>query len=179
MASSDILREMINVAPDQVTAIDNSIDQIDVQIDDLNTQIDGVQNGLCGVAESELLAYIDGTKIPELEIFYGDIELVTGPTFGVIDYTLGNISDWQIIDSTTGSTVYEYLGVHWDGDSTITGKITDYAFGNDYLTRPLIPVGATYGLIPAKANLIFAKGLLQTNANKIEASETTFEEYAS
>jgi len=112
MASSDILREMINVAPDQVTAIDNSIDQIDIQIDDLNTQIDGVQNGLCGVAESDLLAYLGGTKIPELEILYGDIKLETGPTFGVIDYTLGNISDWQIVDSTTGSTVYEYLGVH-------------------------------------------------------------------
>jgi len=179
MASSDILREMINKAPDQVSAIDNSIDQIDVQIADLDTQIDGVENGLCAVAESNLIAYLDGTKVPELEIIYGDIELKTGPTFGTIDYTTGNITDWQIIDSTTGAAVYEYLGVHWDGDLIVTELISNYAFGNDYLTRPLVPVGATYGLKPARANLVFAKGLLQTNANKIDASITVFEDYAS
>ncbi len=66
---------------------------------------------------------------------------------------------------------YEYLGTHWDGDPVITNLITDYAFGNDYLTRPLVPIGATYGLIASRNNLTVAKGILTNNKNKIDQSE--------
>lgn len=175
---SDILRQMIDNVEPQSENLESNIDQVQGQIDDLNEQIDGVQNGLCAVAEAELVSYLDGTKIPELEILHGDLELVTGPNFGTINYTTGNIIDWQVIDSTTGLTVYEYLGINWDGDLIITGKIVDYAFGNDYLTRPL-SISASYGLIPARDNLLAAKSLLETNKAKVDQSETTFEDYAS
>lgn len=176
---SEILRVMIDNVEPQSANLESNIDQVQNQIDALNVEIDGVQNGLCGVAESELISYLNGTKIPALEILYGGdlpYSVSYGPTFGTIDYTTGNITDWQVLDST-GGVVYQYLGVHWDSDVTITQKISDYAFGNDYLTRPLTS-GASYGLIPSRDNLSFAKSLLQENKDKVDASATTFEDYA-
>jgi hypothetical protein len=172
-----VLQDMIDVAPDLEEGLDSSLGQIQEQIDELTIEINGIQNELCDVAETEILAYLNGTKIPELEIVYGDLELVTGPTFGTIGYDTGNISDWTVIDTTTGLDVYEYLGVNWDGDPIITKLITDYAFGNDYLTRP-VTSGATYGLIPSRSNLYTAKSILTNNKNKIHNSITTFADYA-
>jgi len=178
---SEILGQMIDNVEEQSENLASSISQVQEQIDDLSEQIDGVQNGLCGVAQSELVAYLDGTKIPELEIIYGgDIpySFVPGGTFGSIGYGTGNINDWQILDST-GGVVYEFQApaTHWDGDPFITEKINSFAFGNDYLTRPMT-TGATYGLIPAKTNLETAKGILESNKTKIETSKTTFADYA-
>jgi len=179
MSASDILRQMLNNAPDESTEISSSISQIQDQIDDLTDQIDGVQNGLCAVAQSELVAYLDGTKVPELEAIYGDTpySVSYGGTFGTIDYSTGNITDWQVLDST-GGVVYQYSGTHWDSDPYITERITNYTFGNDYLTRPLTS-GATYGLIPAKTNLQTAKAILQENKDKIDNSENILKNYAS
>lgn len=182
MAASDTLREMINAAPDQVTAIDNSISQLDTQISDLNTQIDGVQNGMCAVAESNLTFYLNNTKLAAIEALYGNgsnepFSVEYGANYGTINYTTGGISDFRIID-VTGNVEYEYSGTNWDGDSTITQLITDYDFGNDYLTRPYTS-GATYGLIPARDNLVFAKSLLQENSDKISDSIGAMENYAS
>lgn len=180
---AEILREMIDNVESQSENLQSNIDQIGQQIDDLNEQIDGVQNGLCGVAESDLTGYLDGTKLVELEILYGDPTSIPftvnyGPEYGTINYTTGGITDFEVIDSS-GNVEYEYLGTHWDGDLVITNLITDYAFGNDYLTRPLIPIGATYGLIASRNNLTVAKGILINNKNKIDQSEITFEDYAS
>lgn len=183
MATPDeILREMIDNVESQSANLESNIDQVDQQIDDLNEQIDGVQNGLCGVAESELTGYINGTKLPEIEALYGTpisipFSVNYGPNYGTISYTTGGITDFEIVDSS-GNVEYEYLGTNWDGDPSITKWISDYAFGNDYLTRPLIPIGATYGLIASRDNLNIAKGLLTNNKNKIDQSETTFEDYA-
>ncbi len=178
---AEILREMIDNVEPQSENLDSNIDQISLQIDALNVEIDGVQNGLCGVAESDLIAYLDGTKIPELEILYGNLELETGPTFGTIGYGTGNITDWQVIDSTTGSAVYKYLGINWDGDPYITKLISDYAFGNDYLWRPLIGSGlgseASYGLYPTISNLGVGRGYQVQNKSKIDASIDTFTRY--
>jgi hypothetical protein len=180
---SEILGQMIANVESQVDNLDSSIGPVQEQIDALNVEIDGVQNGLCEAAASDstgLVAYLIDTKIPELEILYGGelpYSFDYGPTFGTINYTTGNITDWQILDST-GGVVYEYLGTNWDSDLYITQKISDYAFGNDYLTRPMT-TGATYGLIPARDNLNTAKGILNSNKSKVEASETTFADYAS
>ena len=67
---SDKLREMINNISLQSEALTESLEQIDEQITELNEQIDAIQNGVCGLAESQLVAYLDGTKIPELELIY-------------------------------------------------------------------------------------------------------------
>jgi len=188
MAAPDILRQMINNAPEQVENIQSSIGQIDLQIEDLDEQIDGVQNGMCGVAESDLTDYLENTKLAEIEGLYGTpsttpFSVEKGANYGKIDYTDGGITDFTIVD-VTGNVEYSYQDVNWDSDATIIGLVEDFAYGNDYLTRPLTPVGipatvATYGLIPSRDNLTFAKGLLQKNSDQIESSITALEDYAS
>jgi len=175
---AEILREMTENVESQSENLASSISQVEAQIDDLEEQIDGIQNGLCGVAESDLIAYLDGTKIPELEIIYGSAPHTVsyGGTFGTIGYGTGNITDWIILDST-GNPVFEYLGTNWDGDAIITQYITDYSFGNDYLTRPLTS-GATYGLIPRRDNLDIALAILEENKVKVDASEDIMDRYA-
>lgn len=176
---SEILSQMIDNVESQSGNLASSISQVQDQIDDLTEQIDGVENGLCTVAETDLTSYLDGTKLTELEILYGGslpYYVDYGANYGEIDYTTGGITDWQIKDDDD-VVVYEYEGTNWDSDPYIIKRVTDYAFGNDYLTRPLTS-GASYGLYPAKANLEIAKALLQENKTKVEASETTFEDYA-
>jgi hypothetical protein len=182
MASSDILRQMINNAPEQVENIQSSIGQIDLQIDDLDEQIDGVQNGMCVPAQNDLTDYLENTKLAEIESLYGNPSTIPfsveyGGNYGKINFTTGGITDFTIVD-VTGNVEYEYSGINWDGDTTITKLVGDFAYGNDYLTKPLTD-GATYGLIPSKENLTFAKGLLQNNSDQIESSITALEDYAS
>jgi hypothetical protein len=182
MPGSDILRGMINSAPEQVQDVQSSISQIESQIDDLDEQITGVQDGLCAVAESDLTSYLEGTKLGEIEALYGTplntpFSVAYGPKYGTINYTNGGITDFTIID-VSGTVEYQYLGANWDSDATIIKLIEDYAFGNDYLTRPLTS-GATYGLLPAKTNYETARDLLQENSDKVDASIGIFEDYAS
>jgi len=182
MPGSDILRGMINDAPAQVADVESSISQIEDQIDMLTDQITGVRDGMCAVAQGDLTSYLETTKLPEIETLYGNplnkpFSVVYGPKYGTINYTTGGITDFTIID-VSGTVEYQYLGANWDSDATIIKLITDHAFGNDYLTRPLTS-GATYGLMPAQSNLDYAKGLLQENADKVSDSIGIFEDYAS
>ena len=177
---AEILQQMIDNIPSQVASITDSIAQIQIQIDDLDEQIDGIENGLCAVAESDLTTYLNGTKLTEIEALYGgDFDppfLVDyGANYGTINYASGGITDWEIIDSLS-VLVYKYEGLNWDQDSTIIKLITDYAFGNDYLTKPLSD-SATYGLKPYKSALTTAKNILGANKTKIENSESIFEDY--
>lgn len=182
MASpKEILGSMVAAADGQINNLDSSISQVDEQIDDITEQIDGVENGMCAVAESDLTDYLDNTKLAEIEALYGDpfntpFSVDYGADYGKIDYTDGGITDFRIIDNT-GNTMYEYGGVNWDSDPDITQWVSDFAFGNDYLTRPLVPVGASYGLYPQLSNLTTAKNILTSNKNKIEASKTAFGDY--
>lgn len=190
---SDKLRQMINEAPDTVDNLNNSIAQIEDIRDEIDEQIDAVEDGLCGVAEQELADYLENTKIPELSTdSTASFRVEYGPTYGTIDYVTGNITDWAVqelqnvvppppdppIPVPTWVDVYVYEGVGWDGDTTVTGYITDYAFGNDYLTRPLTS-GASYGLKPYKASLNDGIDLLTENRDKVDNSITVFEDYAS
>lgn len=170
----EILGQMIAVADEQTANLQTSIDQVQDQIDEYLDEIDGVENGLCGVAETDLTGYLDSTKV--IELSYLDADHVDyGPNYGNIDYTDGGITDFSIID-TTGNIIYKYLGINWDGDTIITKLITDFAFGNDYITRPLTS-GATYGLQPNVDALTDAKSILIQNKNKISNSKTIFEDY--
>ena len=177
---SSKLRSMKNAAPDQAENVQGSIDQVQSQIDELNKEIDAVQNGMCDVAASNLSDYLDSTKLEEFLVVDSSAYVVYGPLYGTIDYDDGGITDFRILDST-GLTMYQYEGVGWDDDTSVQTYIDDFAFGNDYLTRPLItdpPAPASYGLIPNRNNLISAKQLLQRNKNKVAQSETRFERYA-
>lgn len=177
---SDKLRSMINAAPEQVDNLNNSIAQIEDMMVEVSEEIAAIQDGLMNVAESDLVDYLENVKVPELDILHGgQVEVVYGPTFGTSTWgpPKGNISDWTIIDSTTTATVYAYLGVGWDGDTTITTFITDYDFGNDYLWKPLTD-GASYGRYPYYASLNTGKGYLTNNKNKINNSINVFQDYA-
>lgn len=171
------LQNMRDDAPDQVIAIGISISQVEDQIADIQRQIDAVNDELCTAAENGLIDYLNNVKIPELKHLYMAINpiLVTYGNFGTIGYGTGNISNWYIEDSTAG-TIYEYHGINWDDDTSVTNFVTDYSFGNDYLTRPLT-TGATYGLIPTRTNLQTALGILTNNRNKVENSIDVFERY--
>ena len=179
--SKQILGQMVAAAEGQVNNLTDSISQVQSQIDDLTEQIDGVENGQCAVAESDLTDYLENTKLAEIEAAYGTpattpFSVDYGANYGTINYTTGGITDFTIIDDL-GATVYEYGGTHWDSDATITKLVSDYAFGNDYLTRPLVPVGASYGLYPQLSNLTTAKNILTANKNKINSSITSFGDY--
>jgi hypothetical protein len=166
---------MIDDAPDQVDAIDSSLGQIQDQIDELTVQRDGIQDELLTVAENDLTGYLDSTKLVELA--YLDADVVDyGPDYGTVDYTTGGITDWRILD-TTANVIYQYEGINWDNDPTIQQLIDDFAFGNDYITRPLT-TGATYGLNPSISALNDAKSILTANKTQIEDSVDIFEGYA-
>lgn len=172
-AASDKLREMVNNVEDQVEAIDSSITQIQAQIDELNEQDDAIVDGILDVVSPDLETYLEDVKRLE---FPGSIVEI-GATYNVIGY--GNeLTDWALIDSTTLNPVYVYEGVGWDDSTAIIYFVTEWDFGNDYLTRPLT-TGASYGIRPYREALEDAKDLLEENKDKIEASETAFEGFAS
>lgn len=191
MAASDILRQMINDSDDQVTNIESSIGQINDQINDTDVQIDGLENGMCAVAESDMTVYLQGAKLAEIEITSPNVYLVFGGTYGSIAWSdpgpVGNITDWEYrVDlpippppdpppDPPYTVVYSYTP---GDDTTIDDLVNDFDFANNYLTRPLTD-GASYGLKPYKSNLNTAKSLLTQNKNKIAASKTALEDYAS
>lgn len=167
------LGNMQQDAPDQADAIQASIDQLDEQVDELNVQITGITDDLCGAAQSDLEDYLENTKLGELASYDADV-VSYGGDFGSINYDTGGVTDWRILD-TTGNVIYS-LNLNWDGDATIQKLVDDYAFGNDYLTRPLTS-GASYGLIPSRDALLSAKSLLLENKTTVEDSINVFEDY--
>ena len=176
---SDKLREMIADAPDQSDNLASNISQITDIRDEIQEQIDAVTNGLCTPAEQQAVTIIEGTILIDKA---GDY-VTYGGTFGTINYTTGNITDWGIYEVQSvppGSSaipdvlIYSYtLGDYPELDQLVD----DYDFGNDYLTRPLTS-GATYGLDDYKENLNSAIGILTENKDKIDDSITYFEDYA-
>lgn len=193
-----ILGRMRAVADEQAENIQSSIDQVQAQIDEYNEEIDGVSNGLCNVISHDttgtLTLYLDSTKLEEIELLYpevpgtlGPVYIVYGVTYGIIDFDTGNVEDWEfrqdnLLDDPgppPGPPDPEYYVryVYIPGDDIEIDKlVTNFDFGNDYLTRPLT-TGASYGLIPNRDNLISAKALLEQNKNKVEGSKTVFENY--
>ena len=191
----DKLGFMKDAVTEQVENLEGSVAQVEEQIVSFEDDIEGVEDALCAVAESDLADYLDTTKLAEIQALWPAVPLVLGPvyivyggTYGTIDYTTGNITDWEfrqdnlVIIFPAPAPVppyyvrYQYLGIGWDGDTTITDFVNDFAFGNDYLTRPL-DSGATYGLYANKDALSSAKGILETNTVKVDASEAIFVRY--
>jgi len=170
-----VLQDMINDSTSEIEFAEANIASLDEKIDAITVRINGIQNELTSVAESDLTDYLDNTKLAALS-YLGAAYITYGPNYGLIDYDDGGITDFQIYDSTA-NLVYEYNGVNWDGDATIIKLVNDFAFGNDYLTRPL-DSGAMYGMIPYRSALNTAKGILTQNKNKIQASVAVFEGYA-
>jgi len=197
--ASDKLREMTQVAPGQVEEIGNSIGQVEDQITEQTEEIAAVTDAVCTATTDDLTAYLEGDKLTELQALWpavpgslGPVYYVEGGTYGTINYSTGNITDWEFrqdnlvipplpappVPSPAYYVRYAYEGVGWDSDATIIELVDDFAFGNDYLTRPLTS-GASYGMIPYKENLESAKDLLQENQDKVADSIDVFNRYAS
>lgn len=169
---SDKLRSMINSADEEIENIDASITSIDTEVASLQEEFDAIRDGLMTPAANDLLAYLDSTKLIEIEIIHGPgCYVTTGP-----DYDVVGVTDWAILDSTA-VPVYVYLGVGWDGDTIIIAFKDTWDFGYDYLYHPLGTSG-TYGIQPMMDALNNGKATLLGNKTTISDSKTVFENYA-
>ena len=182
---SDKLREMVSDAETNSENLADQISQIENSRDDTTDEISAVENGMCGVDETDMTAYLTNVKLPEFQVAQPTAVLSFGGTYGDIDYSTGNITDWEIYYMTVPVlpatpvkvVLYEYNGTGWDSDSDIITLVDHFEFGNDYLTRPLTS-GATYGLIPYKSNLNSAIDILTENKDKVDDSISYLEPYA-
>lgn len=174
--ASDKLREMIDVADDQVDRINTNVGQIQDQVDELQDQDDAIVDAMTDPVADELEDYLTNTKLPQFQLIDPGAYLELGPDYNKIEYGLA-LDDWRILDSSA-NVMYEYNGIGWDADAQIIGWLDEWDFGNDYLTRPLTS-GAAYGIRPTKTNLNVAKGILEENADKITDSKAAFDRFAS
>jgi len=150
------------------------------EIDELTKDRNAIQNGVCGNAEQEARDILENIILVDK----GGDDVVYGSTFGTIGFGTGNITDWEIVTITVPvpppvlppvvTPIYTYTpGDYPDLDQLVT----DYAFGNDYITRPLTD-GATYGLNPTISLLNIGKDILEENKDKVDESIDVFEDYA-
>lgn len=170
---TDRLKTMAKNAPGQVAKIESSIASVESSIADLTKQKDAIQDGVCGNSKTDAIDIIENTIFPDKSTDPNDY-IEYGSNFGKINWSpLGNLTDWLIKDDM-GGTVYSYNKGDYPDLDTLA---EDYAFGNDYLTRPQT-TGATYGIIPGISTLNTASSLLNENADKVADSQAIFEKYA-
>jgi len=192
MATSDKLRQMRDIAPDQSDAIANSIEQINQQIVELTEEANAIQAEVTSPTEVSAIDLIENTIISD----QGGDYATYGSAFGAIQWlpTKGNLTDFEIWDilplpiqpplpappipPLPDVLVYVYnRGDYPDLDQWVD----DYAFGNDYLTRPLYASGegseASYGIYPSISSLGIGKGYQQQNKNKVDGSIDVFTRY--
>lgn len=175
MAAADVLRTMINDSEDQVEFTQNQLDQVDARIEELEEQAEAIEDGQLTPIADDLEDYLENTKIPTS--FPNGI-LVLGPTYNdLADIENATITDWQIVDSTTLVVLYEYTGIGWDSDTTITKWVTDWNYGHDYLIHPLDSFTGSYGIYPNIEVLNNAKSTLEGNKTKFAGTEAAFEDY--
>lgn len=167
------LTSMIKQAPGQVEGLLDNVNAISDEVDSLTEQRNAVQNGVCGKTKSDAIDLIENTILIDTT---GD-NVVYGPTFGLIQYTpAGNLTDWEIVKIVAFLPVVIYT--YTPGDyPDLDQWVTDFAFGADYITRPLTS-GATYGFNANISTLNQGKSILQNNASKVNASMDVFSRYA-
>lgn len=173
------LTEMIKEVPDLSDALSSSISSVQSEIADITKERDAIKFGVCANAEEQAVDIIENTILAD----QGGDYVVYGGTFGTINYSSGNITDWEIYQNQVtppGSSslpavvIYTYTpGDYPDLDQLVE----DYDFGNDYITRPLTS-GATYGLSPNISSLQDARDILQENKDKIDDSLDVLSRYA-
>ena len=192
MGTSDKLRQMRDIAPDQSDAIANSIEQINQQIVELTEEANAIQGEVTSPTEVSAIDLIENTIIAAV----GGDYATYGSSFGQIQWlpTKGNLTDWEMwkilplpiqppppappVPPLPDIVVYTYTpGDYPDLDQWVA----DYAFGNDYLTRPLYDSGlgneASYGIYPTISSLGIGKGYQQQNKNKVDGSIDVFTRY--
>jgi hypothetical protein len=180
------INKLLRNAPDAAAFIGENILQLEHEEEELALDADAVEGAVCGVAESDLTTYLDTIKLAEILLLHPTAYLLYGPTYGDIDYSTGNITDWAYWVNITPvpppilppvpTIVYAYLGVGWDGDTQIIQWVDDFAYGNDLITKPLDTDG-TYGLLPSIDQIQTGISLLTDNKDKIEAGIDVFSRY--
>jgi len=185
-----VLTEMIKDAPGEAASIDQSIEQIEEKQAELEEMNAAIRECVTDKARDELQAYLQGSKLDQLKLlhpatpFLSEVYLVIGPTYGTIGFGTGNITDWEyrqdiipvpIPPLPSYIVVYTYTPGE---DFLIDDWVSDYDFGNDYITHP-VGIGAAYGLEPLVDMYEQGKDTLLGNKAKIEASVGVFEKYLS
>jgi len=192
------LQEMVSNAPGEVENIDKSIEQIEAEQARLAAKKQAIQECVTDKAQDDMTAYLEGPKLAEIQALWpaipgvvGVVYIVYGASYGTIDYTTGNITDWEFRqenlvpsppvppDPLPGppDPAYYVRYVYTPGeDANIDGWAEDYDFGNDYMTHP-VGIGAAYGLEPLINMYEQGKSTLLGNKSKIEASVAVFEKY--
>lgn len=183
------LRQMRDAVPDQSDALANSIVQIEDQIAELSEEAAALETEITDPNKADAIDLLENTIVIDKDADYVEY----GPTFGTINWSpAGNLTDWEVIKLVEQpqpipplppvppipTVVYTYTpGDYPDLDEWVD----DYAFGNDYLTRPLINSGlgseASYGIYPTIANMNTGKSYLDNNKSKIDASESVLSRY--
>ena len=190
--SASKLRQMRDIAPEQSDGIANSIAQIDGQIAELTDEANAIQDEVTSPNEVSARDLIENTIISD----QGGDYATYGAAFGAIQWgpPTGNLTDFEIweilplpihppfpappIPPLPDVLVYVYTpGDYPDLDQWVS----DYAFGNDYLTRPTYNSGlaneASYGIYPTIANLNVGRGYQVQNQAKVEGSIDVFTRY--
>ena len=183
---SSILGDMVSIADEQIENLESSIAQVQEQIDDYTDQSTGVEDGQCDVISNDttgvLTVYLQTTKLQEIQESYPTAYFYKGTTYGSIAWSdpgpVGNVTDWEyrvdkILPEVGHTVVYSYDST---SDVDIHKWVTDFSFGNDYLTKPFTD-GATYGIYANLTALESALSLLNSNKDKITNSKTSFEDY--
>jgi hypothetical protein len=188
------LTTMAKNAPDLSANVGQSISSIDDALTELNSQKDAVQDGLCGTAETEARDIIDNTILPKWLSVQPTAYVVYGAGFGDIAWSdpgpAGNLSAWEIwyiadvpnptppfIPPTipTPTILYPYTPTDYPDLDVL---VSDYSFGNDQVTRPLID-GATYGIDGNITALNAGKSILQENQDKLDGIPDVYSRYSS
>lgn len=181
----DKLRELIGEADTTVEGIVGNVVQIDDIIAEVQEQIDAITEAVTDVCQTDLVDRLTNVKLPAFQATYPGAYLDYDAGFGDLGY--GNtLTGWRIMAPAPPPippappdpdiTVYEYGGTGWDSDASLTQWVSDWDFGNDYITKPLT-AGSTYGLSPYLSNLQSAKSILESNATKISDSKAVFTRY--
>jgi len=189
------ISEMINDAPVKSAAAEKNITQLEDTQEELQEEIDAIEDDVCGAAADELETYLETTKLaeiralypanpdipPNLPPYYDPVYFVKGGTYGSINYTTGNITDWEFLQyrhataTSPPATLVRYVYTPGE-DPDIDLWVSDFDFGNDYLTRPL-DTGASYGLYPLYSAYGSAKSNVQAGKNKVDASVDILRRY--
>jgi len=179
------LRLMRDSVPDESDALANSITQVEDQITELTEQATALETEITTPNEATAVIIIEGIILADK----GGDYISYGASFGTIAWSpKGNLTDWSVIKLITPvpppvlppvpTVIYTYTPGDYPDLDTL---VDDYAFANDYLTRPLYDSGeaseASYGIYPTITNLTLGKTYLENNKDKIDASEAVLGRY--
>jgi hypothetical protein len=184
--------------PDQVDDMATNIGQVEDIREELAEQATAIEDAVLDVAKTDLQTYLQTTKLAELQLVWpevpgslGPLYIVFGGTYGTIDYSTGGIHDWEyrqdnLVPSPPippsvipgpPSPAYYVRYVYTPGDdSQIDTWVNDYAYGNDYLTKPL-DLSGTYGLYKNIDQLDDGLGVLNANKDALAGGEDVFSRY--